>query len=179
MWSSAMTTHVCTAVELFTSKIREEGGDGNIERRRGGRGERRSKEEEAQGGDREVRLQLRVRQCGGGGGEVWRWSWRGERWGEEEPGWKNEVRREEWGEMGERWERDGREMGEMGERWRTGQWKGFTGKENQWQRWNICIPTASRELLGQYRCAVNSSVYSSQNVEKKGSNPTEREWSKT
>ena len=33
-----MTTHVCTAVELLTREIREEGGDGKIERRGGGEG---------------------------------------------------------------------------------------------------------------------------------------------
>lgn len=38
-----MTTHVCTAVELLTRGIREEGGDGKIEKRGGGQGgERRS-----------------------------------------------------------------------------------------------------------------------------------------
>lgn len=64
MWSSTMTTHVCTPAELLTRDIREEGGDGKIEGE-GGRGWREEKEV-AVLGEHGVRQRRReVWRCGG------------------------------------------------------------------------------------------------------------------
>lgn len=55
-----MTTHVCSAVELLTRAIREEGGDGKRERRGGGEGGERRRRCRV-GGRGEVRGELGVR----------------------------------------------------------------------------------------------------------------------
>ena len=111
MWSSAMTTHVCTAVELLTREIRERRRrweDG--EERRGRWRWEEEEEEEMQG--RRRRGEVR--------GELWVQHWGGEVWCSGEV--RGEVRKKGVGKK--RWE----ERGEVGERWRkcermkTGHW---------------------------------------------------------
>lgn len=110
MWSWAMTTHVCTAVELLTRVIREE-GDWKIEKRgcvEGG-------EMEGGGGQAawEARSECRGEEerCGDVAG---RWEVRWGRQGSEKGSEKSE------GEVGERWWK-----GKKWQRMTSGQQKGF------------------------------------------------------
>lgn len=122
MWSSAMTTHVCTAVELLTREIREEGGDGKIERRGRGRGGQGGG---GAGGRGEVRGELGVQQWGG---EVWRCSGKVRGEAREKGGW------EKWGEKSE-WRDGGGVRGGRG--WRMDSEKGLQSFLYSYKPWKL------------------------------------------